>query len=56
MMATVEPTNTYRGKEQITMGNDYCRIEDDSSYDYSDYDEGKGYYEYLQRKGANNNG
>jgi hypothetical protein len=25
-------------------GRDYCRIDDDPSYDYSDYDEGKGYY------------
>ena len=50
MTAMVEPTNTYRGKEQIVMGNDYCRIEDDSSYDYSDYDEGKGYYEPYKVK------
>ena len=27
------------------MGNDYCRVEDDPSYDYSDYEEQKGYYE-----------
>lgn len=25
-------------------GREYCRIDDDPSYDYSDYDEGKGYY------------
>ena len=25
-------------------GRDYCRVDDDPSYDYSDYDEGKGYY------------
>ena len=27
------------------MSREYCRIDDDPSYDYSDYDEQKGYYE-----------
>ena len=27
------------------MNREYCRVDDDPSYDYSDYDEQKGYYE-----------
>jgi len=27
------------------MSREYCRVDDDPSYDYSDYDEQKGYYE-----------
>jgi hypothetical protein len=27
------------------MGREYCRVDDDPSYDYSDYEEQKGYYE-----------
>ena len=26
------------------MGREYCRVDDDPSYDYSDYEEQKGYY------------
>ena len=27
------------------MSREYCRVDDDPSYDYSDYEEQKGYYE-----------
>ena len=27
------------------MNREYCRVDDDPSYDYSDYEEQKGYYE-----------
>ena len=38
--------NTHNKWEQIVMS----RYEDDSSYDYSDYCEGKGYYEsYIEK-------
>ena len=26
------------------MGREYCRVDDDPSYDYSDYEEQRGYY------------
>jgi len=26
------------------MSREYCRVDDDPSYDYSDYEEQKGYY------------
>ena len=26
------------------MNREYCRVDDDPSYDYSDYEEQKGYY------------
>ena len=38
--------NTHNKWEQIAMS----RYEDDSSYDYSDYCEGKGYYESYVEK------
>ena len=39
-------TNTHNKWEQIAMS----RYEDDRSYDYSDYVEGKGYYEPYREK------
>ena len=32
------------------MGREYCRIDDDPSYDYSDYGEGRGYYRSYVEK------
>ena len=26
------------------MGREYCRVDDDPSYDFSDYEEQRGYY------------
>ena len=36
--------NTHREWEQMTMSREYCRIDDDPSYDFSDYEDNTGYY------------
>ncbi len=37
-------TITNREWERIERGREYCRVDDDPSYDYSDYVEQRGYY------------
>ncbi len=32
------------------MSREYCRIDDDPSYDYSDYEEQKGHYESYKEE------
>ena len=36
--------HTHNKWEQMTMAREYCRIDDCPSYDFSDYEDSKGYY------------